>query len=1110
MDPSTHRLGESAHERTTRVQRPGCRGRGTAGPIPDPRSTREEVPVHKYCLSDNPLRGLALPCAALLGPVRSALRGGAILLIVSAAAAGLAYQPAAAQQTGVITGVVRSEAGTLLSGAKVELDTGQGTLTANNGRFMLRDVAAGSHEVSVTLIGYATAEQTVDVPAGGVVTVDFTLLTEAVALEELVVVGYATQSERNISGAVAKVTAEELQPVAATSVNQMLSGKAAGLNLTTRSAQPGGGVTVNVRGAISSGNNEPLYVIDGVPITEFDSSMPGLATGILGYYGGIDRDPLAYLNPSDIESVTVLKDASAAAIYGSAAANGVVLITTKSGQQGAVQWRYGFNYSAKPTHEYFPLLSARDFMAENRRLSYDQWLWDNDLPPYGDADPADADPYVPLFTEADVQSAGAGTDWIDLVTRDGQIMEHNLSVSGGTEATTAYVSFNYRTEDGALKTSTFDKYTGRVNLDQRLGESTRMGLRLAGTLMEGSNASTGSNSGGAEKYNMLQAAYEYAPTIPIYDENGEYAFSYYTVLMNPAAFLTITDDAKTTTLFAAGDFEQDLLPNLTLTVTGEWSQEGSDRGFYLPRGTNNTNLPDGAAQKATAKVLNYGSEGYLTYRGRVGDGDLQVVGGAGIYKAGEEGSSMQGVGFTTDAFTYNNIGTSIETGRNTIASYKSARTKLSQFARLNYTFRDRYIFSALARRDGSSIFAENHKYGIFPGASAAWIMSDEPFFDALPDAISFLKLRAGYGEAGNESILSGNSLQLYNSGYPFLIGNTEYSGVAITQVANPDLTWETVKTANLGLDFELFNDRIHGSFDVFQKTAEDRLAFNPLPSNNAVGRVADNVGTTRSRGFEVTLGGSPIQRSNFRWDANFNMSHSVGYWVERNPITVLDPWESDDDPMDVIWGWETDGIIQTEADRPAHMPDANLGNIIFVDQNGDGELNEDDVVDLGNSQPRWRFGVDSRITYAGFSLYGFVYAHTGYVRGNSYNPSMYNIRQYTVPANTTIYAKDFWSHDHPEGTLPGVANNPYAQNAPAGNDFNLYDASFIRLRNIALSYQVPQRLLSRIGGADNLRLVVDLQDLGVLTDYPGFDPEFTEPNPYPKAYTVTFGAEVGF
>lgn len=1090
---------------------------------------REEVPVQNKCVGRLPIGGwlrmwagwerarralgsIEVVRTAVIATRRSRPRNlcssaAAVWLAVAAVASG----PVAAQQTGTIAGVVRSEAGGPLSGASVAVADGLRVMTRQDGRYQIVGVAAGTHTIEVTLLGYAQVERSVTVPAGGVATVDFDLATDALALDELVVVGYATQSRRSVTGAISVVTAADLQPVAATSINQMLAGKAPGLNLTTRTAQPGGGVGVNIRGAISPrGNNQPLYVVDGVPLTEFRSSMPGLEDGDLGFYGGIDRDPLAYLNPTDIESVTVLKDASAAAIYGSAAANGVVLITTKSGQEGSVRWRYGINYSMRNAHDYVPLMNARQFMTQQRRLSYDQYLYDNNLPPYGTNDPASAPGYIPLFTESDIQSAGTGTDWVDLVTRNGRIMEHNVSASGGSSNTTAYASFNYRTEDGMLETSTFDKYSGRINLDQRLGDASRLSMRVTATRMDGNNASTGSNAGGGEKFNMLQSAYAYAPTVPVYDDDGEYAYSYYRVIMNPAAFLSITDESKTTTLFAATDLERDLTSSLTATVSGEFSQESTDRGFYLPRTTNNTNLPDGAAQKASSEVINYGAETYMTYRGNVGAGDLLVVGGAGIYKAGTEGSSLQGVGFFTDAFTYNNIGVASDQLRNTISSYKTGRTKLSQFARASYTLRDRYIFSVLARRDGSSIFAENHKWGIFPGASAAWILSAEDFFASAAPVVSFLKLRFGYGEAGNESILSGNSLQLYNPGYPFLIGNTVYSGVALSQVANPDLTWETVRTANLGIDFGLFQDRLSGTFDVFSKTAVDLLDFNPLPSNNAVGQVADNVGSTRSTGFELTLDGRPIQRDRLRLTASFNVSHTVGRWIERNPLVNLAPWVDERAPLDAIYGWRTDGIIQKESDRPAHMPEARLGNIIYRDQNGDGELNEDDVVIIGNSVPRWRFGVGSTLAVGNLSLSAFAYANTSYQRGNTYNPNLVDIRQYTIPNNTTIFAENIWSHDNPDGTLPGVAANPYTNRNPAGNDFNLRDASFLRLRNISLAYQLPSSLLSRFGGAEDLRIVVDLQDLGILTRYPGFDPEFTEPNPYPKAYTFTIGAQVAF
>ncbi|MGH7576360.1 MAG: TonB-dependent receptor plug domain-containing protein, partial [Longimicrobiales bacterium] len=632
--------------------------------------------MRNECAKRSPIPGRFRVCTAgAVRRTRAQTRWSAVCAAWLAAAT-LASWPVAAQQTGTVTGVIRGEAGNPLSGASVTVGGDHAATTREDGRYQIAGVPAGTHTVSVTMIGYAVGERGVTVAAGETVTVDFDLAAQALALEEVVAVGYATQSRRNVTGAISTVTAEDLQPLATTSINQMLSGKAPGLNMTTRTAQPGGGVGVNIRGAISpEGNNQPLYVVDGVPLTEFSSSVPGIEDADVGFYGGIDRDPLAYLNPTDIESVTVLKDASAAAIYGSAAANGVVLITTKSGRPGAVQWRYGFNYSSRNTHDYVPLMNGRQFMEQQRRLSYDQYLYDNGLAPYGTNDAAGAPAYVPLFTDADIASAGTGTNWLDMVTRDGRIMEHNLSASGGSTNTTAYASFNYRTENGVVANSALDKYAGRVNLDQQLGDASRLSVRVAATRMEGDNASTGSNAGGGEKFNMLQAAYAYAPTVPVYDEDGDYAYSYNRVMMSPAAFLTITDESTTTTLFAASDLELDLTPNLTATVNGEFSQESTDRGFYLPRTTNNSNLPDGVAQKATADVTNYGAEGYLTYRGVVGGGDLVLVGGAGVYKAGTEGSSAQGVGFFTDAFTYNNIGIASDQLRNAISSYKTGRTK---------------------------------------------------------------------------------------------------------------------------------------------------------------------------------------------------------------------------------------------------------------------------------------------------------------------------------------------------------------------------------------------------------------------------------------------------
>ena len=472
-------------------------------------------------------------------------------------APGLSVQ---AQESGTVSGVIYdSETGEGLAGTNVMLEgTVLGASTDENGAFKITNVPAGNYTMIATFIGYKTSTRELTVIPGTDTRADLEMKPTILYGQKVVVVGYATQELRDVTGSLSTVGSEELNPVATTSVNQMLKGKAPGLIMDQRTAQPGGGVTVNVRGAISpQGNNTPLYVIDGVPITDYQSPVPSLNDADLGYYGGVDRDPLSYLNPSDIEDVTILKDASATAIYGSSAANGVIFITTKTGSIGKVQVQYRGTYTVQTPYDYFPMLNAKQFMQEQTRLSYDRYLWENNIAPYGSTDPANVDPFIPLFSASEISAAGTGTDWFNRIMRSGHINEHMVSISGGTEKTRIYTSLDYQENQAILKSSSLDRYTARLNLDQDLGERVHLSFKSTFSRLSGDNASSGTNAGGAEKYNMIQSAYSYAPTVGVYDANGKFQYSYYRVTMNPVAFLTITDDGKTDHIFTA--------PNLTVT-----------------------------------------------------------------------------------------------------------------------------------------------------------------------------------------------------------------------------------------------------------------------------------------------------------------------------------------------------------------------------------------------------------------------------------------------------------------------------------------------------------------------------------------------------------------
>jgi TonB-linked SusC/RagA family outer membrane protein len=1022
--------------------------------------------------------------------------------------------PLLAQKT--VTGTVTDEAGARLPGVNILVKgTTAGTVTGSDGIY---SISVPQEHVSegilvFSFIGYTTRE----IVIGNQSSIDVNLVPDAQTLSEVVVVGYGTMKREDISGAVASVQTKDLPVVANTSIDHLLQGRAPGLNLTQRSAQPGGGLSINIRGAISPrGGNSPLYVIDGVPI--FNNSTPeqGLSDSNLGFAGGVDRNPLNSINPSDIESIDILKDASATAIYGSSAANGVVLITTKRGSEGPVRVDYRGSYTVQTPKDYITLFDATEFMQQHNRLARDRYLFLNDIAPYGTTDPSSVPGFVPAFSDSDISGAGAGTDWLDLLTRNGSINDQNVSISGGSAKTKIYTAFNYYNNKAIVENSDFVRYTGRVNVDQELGSRVRLGLRLMASQINNNNVSSGANDGGVEKYNMLQAAFAFSPTRSVFDDAGNYTKSFDTQITNPAAFLIMNDETRTNRVLLAPSLDFTILDGLKATVIGGIDKQSSLRDFYLPRKVANFQLPNGMAQKSSSNIGNYSTEAYLSFDKTFGQNSLNVVAGFGYYKNLTDGFNVQAVDFFTDAFQDNNIGVASNKEQSFFGSYRSERTKISQFFRINYALNDKYILTFTGRRDGSSEFAENKKYGFFPGISAAWRISEEAFLSGS-NAVSDLKFRIGYGASGND-VIGSNALALYGTGYTFPIGDILYTGVALTQVANPDLTWETDVSINVGVDFGFWNNRLTGSLDVFQKTARDLLDFDPLPSNNAVGRVAANVGSTRSQGVEVGLRSVNVDGA-LTWTTILNVSTYENFWVERNPTLTLAPWIGEGDPIRAVYGWRTDGIIQSNSEIPAYMPDANPGNIKYVDINSDGVLNSDDVVMLGNRDPKWNFGLGNTFTFKNFDLNFFFYGFAGRMAsinsiGRGYDPANPGERiALSNIQNTPTDIRRVWSNDNTQGDWPGIATNPYSGSNPAGNanhDFYEQKSDFFRLKNVTLGYTFPSALWGDQSVIRSARLFVDVQNLFVITDFEGFDPEFTETNPYPQAVSTTVGVNIQF
>jgi hypothetical protein len=484
------------------------------------------------------------------------------------------------------------------------------------------------------------------------------------------------------------------------------------------------------------------------------------------------------------------------------------------------------------------------------------------------------------------------------------------------------------------------------------------------------------------------------------------------------------------------------------------------------------------------------------------------------------------VGFFTDALDANNVGIADTRLKNIIQSFKYDKTRLSQFVRINYSLKNKYLFSFVGRRDGSSIFSPNYKSAFFPGISMGWRIKQENFLVANK-LISDLKLRLGYGTSGNESVLVGNVSKKYSSGFLYAIGNTIYNGVALSQIPNNNLKWETDYTLNAGLDFGFWEDRISGSFDYFNRTAKDLLDYLPQPSNNAVGLVAANVGSTRSTGFEIALNLKNIVSNNISWITNFTLTSYKVFWLERNHMVTLPDYVGENDPINAFYGWKTNGIIKKTSDIPSYMPNANLGNLIYKDLNTDGNLNSKDVVMLGNADPKFGFGFNNVVVYKNLDfsifIYGFLkkwayYGYNPYTVGVQTRPS--NATPYVItnsippiatstPSNTLTSVKDIWSADNPNGTLPGIASDNYVGANPSLlNDFGLMDASFARIKNITIGYKLPVAWSK--GRINMFRIYVDFQNVALITKYKGFDPEYSSVNPYPQAFTTSVGCSLTF
>lgn len=977
-----------------------------------------------------------------------------------------------------------------------------GTTSGVDGAYTLNVPADGTTLV-FRFIGYETVERAI----GNAGTIDVALPIDNRQLEEVVVVGYGTQERREVTGATSKVTAEDLEDIPVVSVDQALQGRAAGVQISQNSGTPGAGISVRVRGATSiSANNQPLYVVDGVPMTTGDYSQLG--------YGGQSVNAIADLNPSDIASIDILKDASAAAIYGSRAANGVVLITTKRGANRKTQINFNAYGGTQSMWKKPDFLQAEEY----KEIMVEAYVNDAYLEPG-----ATFDDFTDFYYGG-LDFDPTETDWIDEVTRDASIQNYELSLSGGDEKTKYYLSGNYFDQEGIIIGSEYKRYSTRLNLDHNVNEKLTFGASIQLSRSE-NNRIVSDNTLYGPFANSLAAS----PIWPVYYEDGGYTRPNY-FYTNPVAEGTENDDV-TTNLRALGNIfaRYTLAQGLDLQVKGGYDALNIDERRYTP-----TNYPGsfatatgGEATNATTTATKLLLESTLSYNKAFNEvHNISAVIGTSVEKNDVQASFVSGQGFPGERFRYVASAARVNEGSSSLTE----SVLLSYFGRVNYSFQDKYLLGINFRADGSSRFGENNRFGYFPSVSAGWRLIEEEFMSNI-DVLSELKLRASYGITGNQEI--------GNFSYQALVTGANYQdlpGIALTQIPNPDLKWESTSQLNVGADLGFLNSRINLAVDYYIKKTDDLLFSRPIATQNGFGSYQSNIGATENKGFELALNTVNIDggTDGFNWSSDFNIAFN------RNKVTEL--YEGQDifyglggnslvlregEPIGTFYGFQTDGIYSTTDEVPVSRQEqgAQAGDVNFRDISGpngepDGIITDDDLTIIGDAQPDYVGGFTNTFRYSGFDMSIFLQFSIGGQIANPAHQYQQHLGNDFLDDNMLSLVGDRWQQEGDVTDIPRATVDDLNDNNRSNSSRFIYDGSYTRVKNVVLGYTVPSTLTEHIK-LRSLRVYAQAQNLFTFTDYPGFDPEVNFAGTsnttlgvdfytFPQTRTITFGINVGF
>ena len=945
-----------------------------------------------------------------------------------------------------VTGQIVDENDQPIPGASVLVKgTTTGAAANLDGEFSIS--APGSATLVFSFIGYTPKE----VSIGNQSRIDVQLTPELSDLEEVIVVGYGTARKSQLTGAISSVGSKEIAELPITDARQALQGRASGVDVTQAGSKPGSAPQVRIRGRRSfNAGNDPLFVVDNIPVA-----------------GGIND-----INPQDIVSMEVLKDASATAIYGSRGANGVVIITTKRGQAGktvvSVDSYYGTNNSLGRI-ENFNGEEFAEYKRESRRAIGEY--------PEGPSTPeADAALFEPTELEAIAQ--GRSFDYIDALTRTGSIQSHQIGISGGNDKTTFFVSGNIFNDVGVIKQQDFSRYSFRVNLDHKLNDKFRIGTSTLFTYSERNG----------EFFNPIGGALQENPLGKTFNEDGSINFfpTQDGLRTNPLAEIVPgahEDLTKRYRIFNSVYAVWDIAPGLTYRMNFGPDITIRRSGRFIGRQTNARRGGDPTGSVNEEFQVNYTLENVINYTKTFNERHtFQFTGLQSLQRDSREFSNINVLGIPAESQLYHRLGDASQiTGANTNLIQW---TLLSYMGRLNYDYQGKYLVTATIRADGSSRFGANNRFGYFPSVAVGWNIGDEGFLQGS-SFVDQLKLRTSYGSIGNQGI---NPYQtqplLARTAYEF--GTAAAFGYRPNTIGNPDLRWETSTTANAGLDFSFIEGRVSGSLEYYVTTTSDLLAPQPLPNSTGFGGFLTNVGKTQNRGVELTLTTINVDRGGFRWSTDFILN--------RNREEILELANGDDigagrfigEPITVFFDWNKIGIWQLdEADQALSFGD-RPGEIKIEDTNNDGRINAVDRQILGSPVPDFSGGITNRLSYKGVDFSFFLFGRFGSMIRSAFHTGGFN----ALAGRYNNLNVNYWTPDNPTNDYPRPNQN---QESPKyASSLQYFNGTFLKVRNINIGYTVPNSLAAKLK-MESLRIYSSIQQPFIFSEYrsrhAGIDPE---------------------